>query len=90
MKYLFIYFFRDRGEGKEKDMERNINVREKHRSVASCTCPTRDQTCNPGTCPDWESNLQPFTLQDNVQPPEPHWSGAITSQCFLDRFLKHL
>ena len=23
---------------------------------------TRDRTCNPGMCPDWESNLQPFDL----------------------------
>ena len=24
------------------------------------TCPTRDRTCSPGKCPDWESNPQPF------------------------------
>ena len=29
--------------------------------------PTRDQTLNLGMCPDWESNPQPFGLQDDVQ-----------------------
>ena len=46
-------------------MERNINVREKHQSVAFPT-PTGDQTCNLGMCPDWESNQGPYGLQDNV------------------------
>ena len=33
-----------------------------------------DQTCNPGMCPNRESNQGPFTLQDDTQPTEPHWS----------------
>ena len=33
----------ERGKGRERDRERNIT-------------PTRDQTCNLGMCPDWESN----------------------------------
>ena len=37
--------------------------------------PPGDRTCNPGMCPDWESNQRPFTLQDGAQPREPHWSG---------------
>ena len=40
--------FRERGAGAE---------REKLQSVASCTCPTGDQTRNLGICPDWETNL---------------------------------
>ena len=43
---FFMYLFLERGEGKEKNRERNINVREKHQSVA----PTGDRTCNPGMC----------------------------------------
>ena len=39
--------------------------------------PTGDQTCNPGTCSDWESNWQPFALQDDAKPIEPHWSGLM-------------
>ena len=37
---------------------------------------TRAWTHNPSMCPDQESNQQqPFTLWDNTQPTEPHWSG---------------
>ena len=50
--YLFIFRERGREEGRE---ERSINVWEIHRLVASCTL-TEDLACNPGTCPEWESN----------------------------------
>ena len=42
-----FFFILERGEEGEKERERIINVREKHRSVVSCTCP------------DWGTNLQP-------------------------------
>ena len=58
---LFILFFKkrfylclERGEGREKDRERNIYVHEI--SVASRTPPMGDSAHNPGMCPDWESN----------------------------------
>ena len=35
-------------------------------------------TCNPGMCPHWESNQQPFALRDKAQPTEPHRSGQDT------------
>ena len=35
--YLFI--FRESGEKREKERERNIDVSEKHQSVAPCMCP---------------------------------------------------
>ena len=35
---VFIYLFLERGERREKERERNTDVREKHQSVASCTC----------------------------------------------------
>ena len=31
--------------------------------------------CNPGTCPDQESNPQPFSYQTTLQATEPHWPG---------------
>ena len=34
-----------------------------------------DQTCNPGMCPDQESNPQLCGLQDNAEPTEPHCPG---------------
>ena len=55
-----FFDFRERGEGRERERERNISVREKHRSVPPIQAPTKDQTCNPGVCPDWESKPQPF------------------------------
>ena len=42
--------------GREKERERNMNVREKQ-SVASCTRPDQGLNCNLGMCPDQESNL---------------------------------
>ena len=53
----FIYLFLQRGEGREKERERNIDVQEKHRSVASRLHPTGDQAHKPGMCPDRELNL---------------------------------
>ena len=35
----FIYVFLERGEGREKERERDIAMREKHQSVASHTRP---------------------------------------------------
>ena len=63
-----FYLFLDRGEGREG---------EKHQCVvASHTPPTGDLTCNPGMCPDWESNLQPFSSQaGGTQSTEPHQPG---------------
>ena len=51
----FIYLFLERGEGRE---------REKHQCVvASPVPPTGDLACNPGMCPDWESNGEPLVLR---------------------------
>ena len=35
----FIYLFLERGEGREKERERNVHVREKHYLVAYLACP---------------------------------------------------
>ena len=53
--------FKERG--REGERERNIDVREYHRSVA------------PWTHSDQELNQRPFSLQDSAQSTEPHWSG---------------
>ena len=52
--------FRERGRKRER--ERNIDVREKHASVAS------------RTTPDWKSHPRPSGLPDYT-PMEPHRSG---------------
>ena len=73
----FLHLFLERGEGREKERERNIDVWEKYRSAASCMPPTGDLARNPGMCPDWESNQWPFSLLDDAQPTEPHQSGLL-------------
>ena len=66
----FIYVYLERGEGREKDRERNIDV------WLSLVCPDYgDLACNPGMCPDWELNQQPFSSQAVTQSAEPHQPG---------------
>ena len=59
---IFIYLFLDRGEGMEKDRERNITV-----GCLSCD-PQWGRGLNPGMCPDWELNQWPFSSQASVNP----------------------
>ena len=61
---LFIDLFLDRGGGREREKQLYV--------VASCMPPTRDLSCNPGMCPDWELNWLPFGLQAGPQSAEPH------------------
>ena len=41
----------ERGEGREREWERNIDVREKHRSVASHMCPVGEPNLQPRHVP---------------------------------------
>ena len=53
VKVLFIFL--ERGEGREK------KEGEKHQCVVSSYAPPNgDLACNPGMCPGWELNQQPF------------------------------
>ena len=71
-----FYLYLERGEGREKERERNISVREKHLLVASHMHPlTADWTCNPDTCPDLVVNQWRFTVWNDAQPTESHHSG---------------
>ena len=64
-----MYLFLNRGRG-------GRNRGEKHRLAASHTWPNWGVGPQSGHVPDWESNQQPFTLQDSTQPAE-HWSGPL-------------
>ena len=46
----------DKREAREKERERNIDVQEKHQSVASPMLPAGNLAHNPGMCPDQELN----------------------------------
>ena len=56
---------RRRRREREREKERHINVREKHRSVATFMCP------------DQGSNLQPFGLWDDDPQTESHNQGRV-------------
>ena len=58
--YLFIFL--ERGEGREKGREGDIDEREKHQSVL----PLGALACNPSMCPDRELNQRLFALQDDA------------------------
>ena len=83
--YLRIFFhcFLEREEGKERGTsmwERNIVW------LPNPVCtPTGDGTCNPGLCPDQESNRLFITLQDDVHMTEPH--GSVMQHTFTWSFL---
>ena len=63
---LLIYLFLERRERREKEGE-------KHECVVASHAPlTGDLACNPGMCPDWELNQQPFGSQTGPQSTEPH------------------
>ena len=59
--YLFIYFFREEKGGRKEGRETSM-----------CGFLLGG---NPGMCPNWESNLQPFGSQATAQSTEPHQPG---------------
>ena len=71
-----LFIFRERY--REGERKRDLNVQEIHRSVASCTPPSGDLACNPGMCPDWESNQWPYGSQADTQFTEQHQPGQST------------
>ena len=66
---LINLFFREWGRERERQGEKHQCV------VASHTPSTRDLAHNPGMCPDWGLNRQPFGSQASAQSTEPHQPG---------------
>ena len=73
--YLFI-IFRERGKEGKSEEEKHGCVKE---TLIGCLLlhPNQGLTHNPDMCPEQESNWQPFSLQDDAQPTEPHCSGNV-------------
>ena len=68
-KYIYLFIFREKG----KEGEKHRYVREAiDQLAASRLCPNLGLGYNPGMCPDWEFNRQPFTLWNNAQLTGPH------------------
>ena len=72
LKKIFFYLFLERGEGKEKERETSM-----------CGCLSSAPhwgpgLYNPGMCPTWESNWQPFGLQARTQSTELHQPGLVS------------
>ena len=79
----FMYLFLKRGEGREKEKERNIDVREKHLSVPPHMYPGWGSNPQLRHVSWLESNWWPFTLWYVAQPTEPHWLGLHSQfRCF--------
>ena len=70
---IYLFIFLERGEGREKEGEKP------QCAVASHSAPSGDLACNPGMCPDQESNWRPSGLQDDAEPTELHQSGQSYS-----------
>ena len=70
---LFFNLLLEIGEGREKERERNIDVREEHWLVASLNIRT-GLILQPKHVPWLGIKPATFPLRDNFQPTEPHWS----------------
>ena len=74
--YFLKFYFRFYRERKGGERKGEKHWCEKETSVFGQgkrnTYPDKDRTRNPGTCPDWESNLRPSGLQAGAQSTEPH------------------
>ena len=74
----FIYFFKDFIYLFLEMAREGEREREKHQCVVASHAPsTGDLACNPGMCPDRESNQRPFDLKAGTQSTEPHQPGLI-------------
>ena len=64
--FIHLFIFREKGREREREGE-------KHQCVVAFHAPaTGDQALQPGMCPDWESNQQPFGSQASAQSTKPH------------------
>ena len=78
---FYLFYFLERGDGREKERQRNINV-----WLPLTWPPTGDLACNPGMCPDWESNWWPFGSQLELNPLSYTSQGPLTTfyhLCYL-------
>ena len=71
-KRVYLFIFRERGEGKEREGEKRQCM------VASGAPPAGDLACNPGMCPDWELNCNPLVHRPTLNPLSYTSQGSFT------------
>ena len=76
--YTILLFFKILFIFREKGREGKKRWREISCVVASHMPPTGHPACNPGMCPDWESNLGTFGSYACMQSTEPHQPEPCT------------
>ena len=70
-KDFYLFIFTQTGREGEREGE-------KHQCVVAFHASTTGYLAhNPGTCPDWGSNQQPFGSQAGTQSTEPHQPGQV-------------
>ena len=70
--FIYLFIFRERRRKGEREGQKHQCV------VASHMPPIEDLACNPGMCPDWESNQRSFGSLVGTQSTEPHQPGRNT------------
>ena len=89
LKRFYLFIFRERGKEGERREEKH-DVQEKQLSVAFLTPLTGDLACNPGMCPDWELNWQPFSPQASTQSTESHQQRVVSLSFKYTSCTKHI
>ena len=80
-----IYFtFRERGREGEREGEKHRCARDTSISCLSHN-QTEDVAHNPGMCPGWELNWQPFSSQAGAQSTEPQQPGLFIRERETER-----
>ena len=82
-KNIFLIYFQRGGLGNKRRRKAKY---ERMRSVAFHTPPTGGLACSPSTCPDWESNQQPFGPKAGAQLTEPHQQGYLVMFLYAQQF----
>ena len=77
LKYFILVLILERGEGREREGEEHQCERET--MIGCLRHAPGHQVCNPGMCPDQESNRQPYGLWDGRCPT--NWATPAGAPC---------
>ena len=73
LRFIYLFIFREGGREGEREGEKlHVWLPLAHTLLGTC------MATNPGTCPDWESNHQPFGSQARAQSTELYQPGPMS------------